>query len=253
MNPTPIVEIKNLTHVFQNGHTALCGVNLSIFRKSFTVIGGENGSGKTVLMKHLNGILSPTSGSVYIDGRSVAEEGHLARQKVGLVFQNSDTQLIAQTVREDIAFGPENIGLTGKNVESRVNDAAGTMDLISILEESPHRLSGGEKKKTAIAGVLAMEPELIVFDEPFAGLDFKGVKMLLKKMTALHKQEKTIIVITHDLEKVLAHADSFVIMAKGKIVREGSPGEILAEAPEFGLRVPSHMNPDKMSWLEPAV
>ncbi|MBI9105825.1 MAG: ATP-binding cassette domain-containing protein [Spirochaetales bacterium] len=247
---TPLVEIKELTHKFQSGHTALTGVSLSIPRESFTVIGGENGSGKTVLMKHLNGILSPTSGIVYIDGTSVAVDTRAARRKVGLVFQNSDTQLVAQTVSEDIAFGPENLGLSNEEIERRVKEASDAMDLSAILDESPHRLSGGEKKKTAIAGVLSMEPELIVFDEPFAGLDYRGVRMLLHKMLTLHNQKKTIIVITHDLEKVLAHADRLVIMAGGQVVCSGVPAEILKDAAAFGLRVPSHMNHKRMTWLD---
>lgn len=250
MNKTPLVEINDLTHTFENGHTALSGINLKIPRSSFTVIGGENGSGKTVLMKHLNGILTPGSGNIRIDGISVAEDSYNARRKVGLVFQNSDTQFIAQSVREDIAFGPENLGIHGEQLKARVNDTAQALDVSSILEESPHRLSGGEKKKAAIAGVLAMEPELIVFDEPFAALDFKGVKMLLEKMLSLHSLGKAIIVITHDLEKVLAHADRLVIMSGGKIVSSGTPSETLELAAEHGLRVPSHRKADKMTWLE---
>jgi biotin transport system ATP-binding protein len=250
MSETPLVEISKLTHKFQNGYTALSGVDLKIYRNSFTVIGGENGSGKTVLMKHLNGILSPSTGSVLVNGICVSADSYNARLKIGLVFQNSDTQLVAQTVREDIAFGPENLGIKGDALEARITDAAEAVNLTSILEESPHRLSGGEKKKAAIAGVLAMEPELIVFDEPFAGLDFSGVKKLLTKMLELHRNDTSIIVITHDLEKVLAHADRLLIMAGGRIVSDGTPSAVLKDAAAHGLRVPPHLDHDKMTWLE---
>lgn len=250
MNDIPLLEIKNLSHRFGGGKTAVDDVSLIVENGSFTVIGGENGSGKTVLMKHLNGILKPTGGDVLVNGIPVSKNSLEARKKIGLVFQNSDTQLVAQTVREDIAFGPENLGLPADEIRNRVDKAGEEMDLTALLDKPPHRLSGGEKKKTAIAGVLAMSPDLIVFDEPFAGLDFRGVRMLLRKMLSLHSRGKAIIVITHDLEKVLAHADRLVLMSNGQKAAEGNPEDLLDEAEKYGLRIPFHRDCRRMSWLD---
>lgn len=246
----PIIEIKNLSHCFSDGTEALSGINLSIEKNTFTVIGGVNGSGKTVLMKHLNGILEPSSGEILVDGISVKKNPWNARTRIGFVFQNSDTQIVAQTVRDDIAFGPENLGLNNKQIDDRVSSAAAALDIADILEHSPHRLSGGEKKKTAIAGIIAMEPEVIIFDEPFAGLDYHGVMMLLRKILELRGMGTAVIVITHDLEKVLAHADRFVVMACGKIIGDGIPSELLLTAAENGLRIPPEMKIESMSWLD---
>lgn len=250
MNTEPhIIEITNLTHRFSDGTLALDRINMCIEKNSFTVIGGENGSGKTVLMKHLNGILNPTEGDILINGISVKKDPWNARTSIGFVFQNSDTQMVAQSVKDDIAFGPENLGLSSIEVSNRVREAAAALDIENILEQSPHRLSGGEKKKTAIAGIIAMKPELIVFDEPFAGLDYRGVKMLLKKMLLLRKNGTSVIVITHDLEKVLAHADRLLIVAGGRITGDGKPADLLSEASACGLRVPAGRDVSSMTWL----
>ena len=244
----PLIKISGLTHCFSDGTEALKGIDLEIDAGSFTVIGGENGSGKTVLMKHINGILKPTHGNVEINGIDVQKDSTNAIKTVGFVFQNSDTQIVAQTVRDDIAFGPENLGFDADAVNTAVEKAASSLGITGILEHSPHRLSGGEKKKTAIAGITAMSPEAVIFDEPFAGLDFAGVRMLLSILIELHRRGTAVIVITHDLEKVLAHADRLVVMKHGKITAEGIPGEVLDKAAEAGLRVPS-INIKNMSWL----
>ncbi len=247
----PLIEIENLHHRFANGAHVLRGISLTIDRDSFTVLGGENGSGKTVLMKHLNGLLEPTSGTVKVDGVSVSEDSLRARLKVGFVFQDSDTQIVAQTVEDDIAFGPINIGCEREETALRVKNAAEALNITRILEQSPHRLSGGEKKKTAIAGILAMNPEIVVFDEPFAGLDYGGVKMLLKKMLEIRSCGTSVLVITHDLEKVLAHADRFIIISNGIIAGDGTPPEMLQAASEHGMRVPPGMSVPEMTWMEP--
>ncbi len=245
----PLISISNLCHRFPDGTTALNGINLEIEKESFTVIAGKNGSGKTVLMKHLNGILAPTSGTVSVCGIDVKKDPWNARRRIGFVFQNPDTQIVAQTVRDDIAFGPENLGYGRTETAETVNAAATAMDISHILEHSPHRLSGGEKKRVSIAGIIAMDPELIVFDEPFTGLDYSGVKILLKKMLEVHKNGTSVIVITHDLEKVLAHADRLIILSGGNIVADGDPGKLLDTAKEHELRIPSGCEINRMSWL----
>ena len=200
-------------------------------------------------MKHLNGILEPTTGEVLVNGVSVKKDAWNARRKIGFVFQNSDTQIVAQTVRDDIAFGPENLGLNDDDIAARVSEAAEAMELSELLEHSPHRLSGGEKKKTAIAGIIAMKPEMIVFDEPFAGLDYRGVRMVLKKMLEINGSGTAVIVITHDLEKVLAHAERFIILSRGTVMGDGEPDALLETAAACGMRIPAGIPASKMSWL----
>lgn len=245
----PLIRIEELYHKFSDGTEAISGISLDVNKGSFTVIGGENGSGKTMLMKHLNGILTPTAGRVIVNGIDVKKDSWSARKTIGFVFQNPDTQFVAQTVRDDIAFGPANLGYNDKDVDNLVSESAETLGISELLDHSPHRLSGGEKKKAAIAGIIAMKPEVIVFDEPFAGLDYRGVKTLLKIMLNLHSSGSTIIVITHDLEKVLAHADRLVIMKDGKIKAEGLPADIIKSAAENGLRIPADGDVNRMSWL----
>ncbi|MDC7124722.1 MAG: ABC transporter ATP-binding protein [Spirochaetales bacterium] len=245
----PLISINNLTHTLSNGTKVLDSINLDFYRNSFTVLTGRNGSGKTFLMKHLNGLLLPTEGEVLINNISTEKDSWNARIKVGFVFQNSNTQIIAQTVEDDIAFGLENIGLPSAEIEKRINESAEAMGITSLLEKSPHRISGGEKKRTAIAGIVAMQPDIIIFDEPFAGLDFEGVKLLLRKLIFLKESGTSIIVITHDLEKLLAHADRLVVMSKGKIVGDGNPDAMLKTAAENGIRIPPSENIETMTWL----
>ncbi|MDC7227324.1 MAG: ABC transporter ATP-binding protein [Spirochaetales bacterium] len=244
----PLIRISGLSHRFPDGRLALNSINLDIEADSFTVICGENGSGKTVLMRHLNGILEPSAGEISVSGISVRKDPGNACRKIGFVFQNSDTQFVAQTVRDDIAFGPENLGLDSECISARVSSVASDLDIVTILEKSPHRLSGGEKKKAAIAGVLAMEPALIVFDEPFAGLDYRGVRMLIEKILKLRKAGKAVIVISHDLEKILAHADTLVVMADGRITGCGAPVDMLETAAAYGMRIPAGVKVESMSW-----
>ncbi len=245
-----LIEISKLTHRFPEGNTALDGISLEIEHGSFTVICGENGSGKTVLMKHLNGLLTPTEGAVLINGIDVKKDSSNARKTIGFVFQSSDTQIVAQTVYDDIAFGPENLGFSKEQIIESVDSAAEAMDIKDILQKSPHRLSGGEKKRTAIAGILAMGPEMIVLDEPFAGLDYSGVKTLIKKLIEIHNSGTAIIVITHDLEKILAHASRMIILDHGRIAADGPPQDLLEKASECGLRIPPNRKIEEMSWLK---
>ena len=200
-------------------------------------------------MKHFNGLLRPTEGKVLIEGTDAAEDPTYARRRIGVVFQNSETQIVAQTVEDDIAFGPENLGFPPDRVTAATEAAAEALGISHILNHSPHRLSGGEKKKTTIAGVLAMNPELIVFDEPFAGLDYSGVCSLLKKILEVRESRTSVIVITHDLEKILAHADRLIVMFRGVIKGDGPPEKIIDTAAEYGMRVPSEGRIERMSWL----
>ena len=226
-------------------------INLNIEAGAFVVVAGPNGSGKTTLIRHLNGLLQPTSGRVFVEGVSVQKDLLRARRLVGMMFQDADSQIVGETVRDDVAFGPENLRLDVDQINARVSAALEAVGLKDYANRRPHMLSGGEKRRLAIAGILAMEPKVIVFDEPFASLDYPGVKQVLKQILALHQGGHTIIVITHDLEKVLAHADRLVIMQNGKIVKDGAPAEILGDIETYGVRAPcaSHLGLEVRSWL----
>jgi biotin transport system ATP-binding protein len=248
---TDIIVIENLTHRFADGNLGLDRVNLRIPRGSFVVIAGANGSGKTTLLRHLNGLLSPESGEVRVDGRRVSDDPLRARQKVGMVFQDADSQIVGETVWDDAAFGPRNLGMPASRVRRRVDDALAQLELSALAHKPPYLLSGGEKRRLAIAGVLAMEPLVVVFDEPFSNLDYPGVRQVLSQMAALHAGGRTVVVTTHDLEKVLALADRLVLIERGRIVKDGAPGEVIKAAETFGVREPwaSRMGMGVVSWL----
>lgn len=246
-----ILEVKELTHRFSNGVTAIKEVNLKLKKGTFTVLAGANGSGKTVLIRHFNGLLLPTKGRVLLNGVPITKDLIFARQSIGLIFQDSDSQIVGQTVGEDVAFGPENLCLPRCEVEERVNRALQAVGLSKCAHARPENLSGGQKRRVAIAGVLAMTPQVIVFDEPFTGLDHSGVVQVLKEIVNLHQNGHTIVVVTHDLEKVLAHADQLVIMDQGEIVCKGAPAIILHEVEKFGIRRPygQERRMETMTWL----
>jgi biotin transport system ATP-binding protein len=246
-----IIEIKNLTHRFPNGTLGLDQVDLRIKAAEFVVVAGPNGSGKTTLIRHLNGLLRPSAGTVKIDGVPVQKDLVRARHLVGMMFQDADSQIVGETVYADVAFGPENLKLDHDQIALRVAFALEAVGLKDFADQRPHLLSGGEKRRLAIAGILAMEPRLIVFDEPFASLDYPGVKQVLKHIVDLHQDGHTVIVVTHDLEKVLAHADRLLIMQKGKIVQDGLPDDIIGNIETFGVRAPcaSRLGIEVRSWL----
>jgi biotin transport system ATP-binding protein len=246
-----IIEIENLSHRFTDGTVGLYNINLSISEGTFVVIAGRNGSGKTTLLKHLNGLLLPTNGVVKLSGEPVSKNLAWSRQKVGMVFQDADSQIVGETVADDVAFGPENLRLDRDEIKRRVTRSLETVGLLRYKDQKPHLLSGGEKRRLAIAGILAMEPKVLIFDEPFSSLDFPGVKQILSQMISLHQAGHTIIVAAHDLDKLIAHTDRLVIMENGRIVRDGLPSQLLRELETFGIREPLHsrLGMEVYSWL----
>ena len=246
-----IIEIENLSHRFADGTVGLKNINLSIPKGAFVVIAGVNGSGKTTLLRHINGLLMPTGGTVYLSGMSVSENPARSRLMAGMVFQDADSQIVCETVFDDVAFGPENLRLEHDEIERRVVRALRTVGLIDHKDKSTYLLSGGEKRRLAIAGVLAMEPEVLLFDEPFSSLDYPGIKQVLKQIVSLHQSGRTIIVAAHDLENIIAHADRLVIMKEGSVVRDGVPAQLLGELEGFGVREPSasRLGGKFQSWL----
>jgi biotin transport system ATP-binding protein len=244
----PIIEIQNLTHRFADGCRGLDDVSMEIAQGAFVVIAGANGSGKTTLLRHLNGLLRPTSGTVRVAGVSVAQDPLRARLRVGMIFQDADSQIVGETVNDDVAFGPQNLRLSAAEVERRVTQALAAVGLGGLGARRPHLLSGGEKRRLSIAGVLAMQPQVVVFDEPFSNLDYPGVRQVLGQMVELHRSGLTVLVTTHDLDKVLAHADHLVVMQHGRIVQAGAPAAVAAAVESFGVRCPQGPL-ERWSWL----
>ncbi|MFO7839191.1 MAG: ABC transporter ATP-binding protein [Desulfosalsimonadaceae bacterium] len=246
-----IIEVENLCHRFSDGTLVLDDITLSISEGEFVVLAGANGCGKTTLFRHFNGLLPAQKGSVRVDGISVAKNPARARQKVGMVFQEADSQIVGETVFDDVAFGPENLGLSGRQVEARVTAALETVQMTEFSEHRPHQLSGGEKRRVAIAGILAMNSEVLVFDEPFSNLDYPGVRQVLTQIVALNKAGHTIVMATHDLSKVLAQASRLLVMAAGRIVRDGRPEEAVRGVERYGVREPfaSRRQMELSSWL----
>ena len=239
-----IIKAKNVVHEFfrrdEEGNvesitTALDHVNLDVKAGQFIAILGHNGSGKSTLAKHINALLTPTEGVIWVDGMDVLDEDNTIpiRKTAGMVFQNPDNQIIASVVEEDVGFGPENIGVPTEEIWTRVNQSLEAVDMVKYRKHSPNKLSGGQKQRVAIAGVVAMEPKCIVMDEPTAMLDPVGRREVLKTVHKLRKQKKvTVILITHYMEEVV-DADKIFVMDHGKVLMEGSPKEIFSKVDEL--------------------
>ena len=214
---------------------AIDNVDISVEKGQFIAILGHNGSGKSTLAKHLNAILVPTEGTVWVDGMDTTDEEHLwdIRQTAGMVFQNPDNQIIANIVEEDVGFGPENIGVPTEEIWKRVEESLKAVGMYAYRKHSPNKLSGGQKQRIAIAGIMAMKPECIVLDEPTAMLDPNGRKEVIRTIEELNKKEKiTVILITHYMEEVV-NADKVIVMDAGKVVMEGTPREIFSRVEEL--------------------
>ena len=246
----PILEAKNLTYIYSAGtpfeHKALDDISFSVERGEFIGIIGHTGSGKSTLMQQLNGLLKPTSGTVLLDGQDIWSDKKLTRQarfRVGLVFQYPEYQLFEETVYKDIAFGPKNMGLSPEEVDRRVREAAGFVGLTEQqLEVSPFDLSGGQKRRVAIAGVIAMEPEVLILDEPTAGLDPVGRSEILGNIQSYRKAKNaTIMMVSHSMEDVARLTDRLLVMNGSKLAMDAPPAQVFTHAEELtqmGLSIP---------------
>lgn len=245
MKTDNIIEIKNLSYEYTDDEDVpvLNDFNLSIERGSFTVILGHNGSGKSTLAKLMNGLFKPNFGTVEVDGMLTDDEKYEIeiKRRVGLVFQNPDNQIISSIVEEDVAFGPENLGFSPKEIRSRVDSALKAVNMYDFRKSAPHNLSGGQKQRVAIAGILSMTPECIVLDEPTAMLDPQGRKEVLNALITLNKEKNiTVVLITHFMEEA-QFADRVLVMSGGKIVGDGAPKEIFSKIgllKSAGLSIP---------------
>ena len=239
-----IIKAKQLVHEYirrdeegnvESIQTALDHIDLDVQPGQFIAILGHNGSGKSTLAKHINALLAPTEGSLWVDGKDVTQEENIlpVRKTAGMVFQNPDNQIIASVVEEDVGFGPENIGVPTDEIWQRVEESLKSVGMLQYRHHSPNKLSGGQKQRVAIAGVMAMEPKCIVMDEPTAMLDPVGRKEVLKTVHKLRKQKNvTVILITHYMEEVV-DADKIFVMDHGKVVMEGTPKEIFSRVDEL--------------------
>ncbi|MCG8484550.1 MAG: energy-coupling factor transporter ATPase [Clostridia bacterium] len=248
------IKIENLKHIYNEGMpyetVALDNVNIEIYETEFIAVIGHTGSGKSTLVQHLNGLLKPKSGRIWINGFDITDKKvkmSEVRQKVGLVFQYPEYQLFEETVYKDIAFGPTNLGISEDEIKERVYEAINQvgLDYEAVKDKSPFELSGGQKRRVAIAGVIAMKPEVLILDEPTAGLDPKGRAETMEMLKALHTQEKnTIILVSHNMGDVAQYADKIIVMEKGSVVLNGKPKEIYKHIElleKIGLGVPPVM------------
>ena len=250
MRLKPIIRVENLTHTYGENtpfcRSAVDGVSMEIYEGEFLGVIGHTGSGKSTLIQHLNGLLKPTSGAVYLGDRDIWAEPKKIRDvrfRVGLVFQYPEYQLFEETVYKDVAFGPRNMGLDEKEIDRRVRAALAFAGLgEDLLEKSPFDLSGGQKRRVAIAGVIAMDPEVLILDEPSAGLDPAGRRSMLENIRAYHRQKgTTVVMVSHSMDEVAENVDRIVVLANAGVVMSGTPHEVFSRAQELmdvGLNVP---------------
>lgn len=246
---SPILIVKNLTYSIQADRPILKGLSFCIPERSFTLVTGPNGSGKSVLMRLLKGLLNPTSGTIHLDGIDVTGNPKLRMRQLGLVFQEADTQIVGQTVEKDICFGMENLNLPLEEQQARLGEILKILDLERQRNQRPRTLSGGEKRRLAIAGVLVMQPRILMLDEPFANLDYRSVVSVLKALLELHQSGCTIVVVCHEVEKILAHADHVLLLDEGTIRAEGEPREVLPFFKEHGVYMHEGLALEELSWL----
>lgn len=232
MTKDVILETKNLGYNYPDGTKALENINLKIYDGDMIALMGPNGAGKSTLFFQFNGIFEPTEGTVEIDGETLKYDKKSllkARSKVGIVFQNPDDQLFAPTVLEDVSFGPMNMGLSEEEVKRRSMDALEKVGMAEYINKPPHHLSGGQKKRVAIAGILAMSPKIMVLDEPTSGLDPNGASNIMQLLYDLNSEGMTIIVSTHDVDLVPIYSDDIKVLSKGHLIKEGSCEEIFSD------------------------
>ena len=226
------LSTENLSFTYPDGTQALKNINIEIEKGEKVAIIGPNGAGKSTLFSHFNGLTEPTSGCVKIEGKPISfEKDELlkVRQKVGIVFQDPNDQLFAPTVKEDIAFGPMNLGLSYDEVEKRVEDALKMFGMENYEDKTPHHLSGGQQKRIAIAGIIAMKPELMILDEPTAGLDPDGVEKVLNIMNQLNEEGMTLIISSHDIDMISKYADKIFVLYNGEIIESGNKNKIFSD------------------------
>jgi len=249
-NETPLLQVENLEFGFEKNKPILKNISFTIPKGSFTLITGPNGSGKSLLLKCIKGLLKPSSGTILIDGEDLTKHPKKRLTSVGLVFQDSDTQIVGQTVERDILFGLENLQLPLAEQTKKLEEVVTLLDLSKQLKQRPRTLSGGEKRRLSIAGVLVMEPKLLIMDEPFANLDYPSVLQVLKTLLALKGEGHTIILVSHEVEKVLAYIDLALILEQGNLTLQGHPAQLYTQFRSHGVYVPQEGTIEELTWLK---
>lgn len=240
------LEVRELT-LSINNHKILDNLSFSLDKGSFAVLCGRNGAGKSQLLRCIKGLVGPDGGEILVDGVSLNAKARM--KKIAIVFQDADMQIVSQSVGKDVAFGPENMGLDRKEIERRVENALSLMGLEGKVKQRPQTLSGGEKRKCAIAGILAMEPEVILLDEPFANLDYPSTLSVIRALNTLHGKGYTILVVSHEVEKFLFHADTLFILEEGRMKEKGRADEIYFKLPSYDIYLPKNASFEELSWL----
>lgn len=254
MNKNPALEVVGLSYGIDKQTAILHEVSLTIGSGDFVVLTGRNGSGKSMLMRCIKGLLQPSGGTIVIEGTDLTRKPKARNRAIGLVFQDADTQVVGQTVERDMLFGLENLQVPLQERTERMQRITKLLDLGPILHQRPRTLSGGERRRLAIAGVLVMQPRILMLDEPFANLDYPGIVQVLESLVALKEQGTTILIATHEIEKLLAHAASMVLLDGGRIVAQDRPEAVLDVVEPFGVRRPMyHGKPlpvRELTWLK---
>lgn len=243
-----LISVRGLSHRFLSGAYGIKQVDIDIREDEFLLITGKNGSGKTLLMLHIVGLYEPTSGEVLYRDEPISSRIELVRSRVGIVFQNPESQFLGQTVAEDVGFGLEYSGLSDSEIDARVHRSMDKMSISHLADRQPLRLSGGEQRKAALAALLAREPEVLILDEPFIGLDLPGVRSIIESIDSLRKEGHAIVIITHDVEKILAHCDRVAVMDGGRVAEIGSPESVITHFAKYEIRSPD-LPVSSMSWL----
>ena len=233
-----LLQAESLFHHYPDGGSGVFDVSFNVCKGEFIVLAGANGSGKTTLLRLLNGLLQPCSGEIRYQGKPICENPVHTRKHIGMVFQDPDTQIVGETVFDDAAFGPENLKLPREEINGIVNTTLESLGLSDMKDRCPSTLSGGEKRRLSISGVLVMHPEIILLDEPFSNLDYPGAAGLRKLLVSLNREGITLILATHDVEKVIDKAGRMIIMQNGTIAADGPPASLVQTLEENGIREP---------------
>ncbi|MHC1692036.1 MAG: energy-coupling factor ABC transporter ATP-binding protein [Sphaerochaetaceae bacterium] len=254
MHPNPALEVSDLGFAFSTGKHILRNISFTLGTGEFAVLTGRNGAGKSVLLKCLKGLYQPDSGTISINGVDLSTSPGKRNKAIALVFQDTDSQVVGQTVERDILFGLENLGITGAERDRRFQEVVGLLGLTQQINQRPRTLSGGERRRLAIAGVLVMAPQVLILDEPFANLDYTGVCQVLETLVDLKKKGVSILVVTHEIEKVLAYADRLILLDTGRIIANDTVVKVLPLLEDFGVRRPMyHGKPvpvEDLTWLK---
>jgi len=235
-----VLTVSNVSLTLPSHIEILHDVSFSIEKNTILLLSGKNGSGKSMLMKALKGLIPFQNGSIHLDGKDVTKKGRYRNANIALVFQDTETQIVGQSVRKDLLFGLQNTGIKEDESQRRIEEVSALLNITHLLDKRPMQLSGGEKRRVAIGGVLVMNPTLIFLDEPFANLDYPGIQQVLRSILALKESGATIVIATHEIEKVAFHCDSMMIMEDGKVKTIGQTQKVLQHAQQYDIKIPSH-------------